>query len=351
MSVDLQSQARFDVDAESRRFPLQSNAWSATAARAQLHYVSGKGGTGKSTMAAALALALAAQGRRVLLVEVEGRQGIAPLFGFDSLPPTETLIETTERGGEVIALPIDVSHAFLEYLAVNYKLGIAGKALKRMGLVDFVTGLAPGLKDVIITGKIMECVEAVNKDKSRVYDAVVVDAPPTGRITTFLDVTTAMAELAKGGPIVQQADRVASLVHSEQTMVHLVTLLEALPVQETLDAIAELRAKDFHLGAVIVNRASERLLPERVASDAANGVVDAAVLESYLRKVGLDPSAAEGLRREVIEYAVRYQAQSECAAAIERAGVEPLTLPSLDGGVDRAAIEEIARKLAEQGVE
>ncbi len=347
MSVDLQTTARFDAG----ELALRSDAWSATSARAQLHYISGKGGTGKSTMAAALALALAENGRRVLLIEVEGRGGIAPLFGFDSLPPTETLIETTEQGGEVVALPIDVSQAFLEYLSVHYKLGVAGRALKRLGVVEFVTGLAPGLKDVIVTGKIMECVERADKSNQREYDAVVVDAPPTGRITSFLDVTQAMAELAKGGPIMAQAEQVSKLVHSEQTMVHLVTLLEALPVQETLDAIDELRAKDFHVGAVFVNRAGERYLPDHLVESVANGTFDTSNLEAQLSSVGLDPAAADGLRREVTEYAVRFAAQSARFAAIEQAGIEPLVLPSYDGGVNRAALVAIARKLAEQGVQ
>ena len=141
--------------------------------------------------------------------------------------------------GQVNALAIDTEAAFLEYLDMFYNLGFAGRAMKRIGAIDFVTTVAPGLRDVILTGKIKERVIAVNKDGSRVYDAIVVDSPPTGRIGNFLDVTQAMADLTKTGPIRNQSDGVTKLLRSADTAVHLVTLLEAMPIQETIEAIVE----------------------------------------------------------------------------------------------------------------
>ncbi len=99
-----------------------ANEWPDAASRARLHFVSGKGGTGKTTIAAALALALAADGKKVLLVETEGRQGIAQLFDIPPLPPTDTRIATAEGGGEVSALAVDIEHALLEYLDMFYNL-------------------------------------------------------------------------------------------------------------------------------------------------------------------------------------------------------------------------------------
>ena len=110
------------------------------------------------------------------------------------------------------------------------------------------------------------------------YDAVVLDAPPTGRIARFLNVTAEVAGLAKVGPIKTQSDGVMAVLRSPQTAVHLVTLLEEMPVQETIDAVAELRAAHLPVGAVIVNMTRPPLLPEPALAAAAAGRVDTAEL-------------------------------------------------------------------------
>src|SRR5690348_281098 len=194
-----------------------SVGWPARLSKARLHFVTGKGGTGKSTIAAALALTLAAGGRKVLLVEVEGRQGIAQLFDVPPLPYEEVKIATAEGGGQVNALAIDIEAAFLEYLDMFYNLGLAGRAMRRIGAIEFATTIAPGLRDVLLTGKIKEIVVRPPdmrdaKHKRSGYDAVVVDSPPTGRISRFLDVTKAVSDLAKGGPVHSQAEGVVKLL-------------------------------------------------------------------------------------------------------------------------------------------
>ena len=110
----------------------------------RLHVVTGKGGTGKTTVAGALALALAAGGRRVLVIEVEGRQGLAQLFDTPPLPYEERRVAAAPDGGEVYALAVDAEGALLEYLDLFYNLGRAGRALDRIGAVDFATTVAPG---------------------------------------------------------------------------------------------------------------------------------------------------------------------------------------------------------------
>ena len=124
-----------------------------------------------------------------------------------------------------------------------YGMKRAGRALKRFGVVDFATTIAPGMRDVLLTGKVKEAVTRNPKrDKSKlIYDAVVLDAPPTGRITRFLNVTAEVRGLAKVGPVRGQAESVMALLRSQQTAVHVVTILEEMPVQETVDGVAELR--------------------------------------------------------------------------------------------------------------
>lgn len=329
-----------------------TEAWPEKASRARLHFVSGKGGTGKSTVAAALALALAEGGRRVLLVEVEGRQGIAQLFDVPPLPPQETKVAAAEGGGEVMALALDIETAFLEYLDMFYNLGFAGRAMRRFGAIEFATTIAPGLRDVLLTGKIKECVVRSDKSGKRAYDAVVVDAPPTGRIRSFLDVTKAMADLAKGGPVRSQSEGVVRLLHSDETVVHLVTVLEALPVQETTDAAAELVADDLRLGAIVVNRTSAQYLPAEALADAAKGRIDAEAIRQGLGRAGIELTDDDfaGLLTETIEHASVLEAQAESADQLDGVGGARLHLPGLADGVDLGGLYQLAEYLTEQGV-
>ncbi len=320
-----------------------------------MHFVTGKGGTGKSTVAAALALTLASGGRNVLLVEVEGRQGIAQLFDVPPLPYQEVKIATAEGGGRVNALAIELEAAFLEYLDMFYNLGIAGRAMRRVGAIEFATTIAPGLRDVLLTGKIKEATIRLNKtDKNKppVYDAIVVDAPPTGRIARFLDVTKAVSDLAKGGPVHSQADGVVKLLHSDQTAIHLVTLLEALPMQETIEAIEELQQLDLPIGSVIVNRNIPAYLAPDDLAKAAEGVVDADAVRAGLTTAGIKLTDADfaGLLTEVIQHATRITARAETAEQLAQLHVPRLELPTIADGVDLGSLYELSETLAQQGV-
>ncbi|WP_369132458.1 ArsA-related P-loop ATPase [Modestobacter sp. I12A-02662] len=303
----------------------------------RLHVVTGKGGTGKTTVAAALALALAADGGHVLLVETEGRQGIAQLFDTPPLPYEERRVAVARGGGEVKALAIDVEAAFLEYLDMFYNLKRAGRALRKMGAVDFATAIAPGLRDVLLTGKIKEAVTRRAGGRP-VYDAVVVDAPPTGRITRFLNVTNEVAGLARSGPIKSQSDGVMAVLRSPRTAVHLVTLLEDMPVQETADAIAELTAAGLPVGSVIVNMATEPLLPAASLGRAAEGRLTGRDLLPALTSAGVPGGLelADALAAEAVEHARRWSSQDalrEQVAALHRPTVElPLTVGPMDVG-------------------
>ena len=329
-----------------------SVGWPARLSKARLHFVTGKGGTGKSTVAAALALTLAAGGRKVLLVEVEGRQGIAQLFDVPPLPYQELKIATAERGGQVNALAIDIEAAFLEYLDMFYNLGIAGRAMRRIGAIEFATTIAPGLRDVLLSGKIKESVVRVDKDRIPVYDAVVVDAPPTGRIARFLDVTKAVSDLAKGGPVFSQAEGVVKLLHSDQTAIHLVTLLEALPVQETLEAIEELAEMQLPIGSVIVNRNIPSFLEPHDLAKAAEGDVDADSVRAGLETAGikLNDSDFAGLLTETIQHATLITARAETAQQLDALKVPRLELPAISDGIDLGSLYELSESLAQQGV-
>jgi len=335
----------------------------------RLHVVSGKGGTGKTTLAAALAIALAAEGRRTLLIEVEGRQGIAELFGISALPYEERRVATVTPAqlglpgtghGEVHALAIDTELALLEYLEMFYKLGRAGKALQKVGFVDFATTVAPGVRDVLLTGKACEAARRKGPDGKRRYDAVVMDAPPTGRITRFLNVNSEVAGLARIGPIHSQAQAVMRVLKSAETAVHFVTLLEEMPVQETVDGITDLREAKLPVGGVLVNMVRPPLL-DAAAVTAVDGdhreevavALGEAGLGGRSRKPETIRAAVEPLLDPLLdqarEHAERVELERAQRAELQQLKLPTYELPLLGEGVDLGGLYRLAAELKRQG--
>ncbi|MEV7398305.1 ArsA-related P-loop ATPase [Aeromicrobium sp. NPDC092404] len=310
----------------------------------QLHVVTGKGGTGKTTVAAALAMSLAGKGKRVLLCEVEGRQGIAQLFDVPPLPYEERKIAVGLGGGEVYALAIDPESALLEYLAMYYRLGRAGKALDKFGIIDFATTIAPGVRDVLLTGKVYEAARRRNGD-GFAYDAVIMDAPPTGRITRFLNVNSEVAGLAKVGPIRRQADSIMEMMRSRETHVHLVTVLEEMPVQETIDGIAELQSERLPVGQVILNLVRPPLLSAGTREALEAGTLTASKVKQSLAKASIESAAAPALIAGGEAHLERQRLQDGQREILEGCGQPLVELPALSEGIDLGALFELAERL------
>jgi anion-transporting ArsA/GET3 family ATPase len=324
----------------------------------RLHVVTGKGGTGKTTVAGALALALAHAGRKVLLIEAEGRQGIARLFDRPPLPYEERKIaigpgeahDGRGAGGDVYALAIDPEGALLDYLQMFYGMRSAGVALNRLGMVDFATTIAPGLADVLVTGKATEATRRKRPGSASgfAYDAVVLDAPPTGRIGRWLNVTAEVSGLAKVGPVRAHADTVANVIKSPQTAVHFVCTLEEMPVQETLDGIAEVHAiPGMQVGGIVVNMAR----PAVLSRQELKAPPDLSAMAAALGAAGLydtDPLAA-ALARELAEHARHVELADRERAELEATGQPIYDLPLIAEGIDLAALHRLAADLRDQG--
>ncbi|MCW2707816.1 MAG: Anion-transporting ATPase [Frankiales bacterium] len=319
---------------------------------ARLHVVSGKGGTGKTTVAAALALALAAGGRKVLLMEVEGRQGLAQLFDSPPLPYEERKVAVAPGGGDVYALAVDAEQALLDYLHMFYKLspnGLPARTLRKIGAIDFATTIAPGIRDVLLTGKVKEVTTRAGSRGGRYYDAVVVDAPPTGRIPRFLNITHEVGNLAKVGPLKAQSDGVMAVFKSPQTVVHLVTLLEEMPVQETVEAIEELTALGLPVGGVVVNMVRAPFLSHEDVAAVAAGTA-ARRLSAGLKTAGVDPALAPVLLQEASEHAARVALEERGHDALAHLQRPTYELPLLPDAVDLGGLYQLAAALKAQGM-
>lgn len=302
----------------------------------RLLIVSGKGGVGKSSVAAAIAIGLADQGKRVLLAETENRQAIAALFGRGPLGYQEKLLLRRESGGEVHGIAIDPAGALLDYLDMFYGLRSAGSILERIGAVSFISNVAPGLRDILLTGKACEAVRRKSGD-TWAYDVVVLDAPPTGRITRFLNVTAEVVGIVKVGPIKQQANWVSEVLHSDQTGILLVTTPEEMPIRETIEASNQLREMKFRLAGVIVNMvAPDQLTKEETMSLESPSAVDLLEVPTELVEPLMAFAKAEQLLLET---------QSEQLGPLQTLDTEMIELPKLGNSLDLLRVTDLAKRL------
>jgi anion-transporting ArsA/GET3 family ATPase len=235
-----------------------------------------------------------------------------------------------------------------------YKLsptGIPARTLRRMGAIDFATTIAPGMQDVLLTGTVKEAVVRRVKDRPA-YDAVVLDAPPTGRIARFLNISSEVSGLAKVGPIKTQSDNVMAVLRSPQTAVHLVTLLEEMPVQETIDGVAELQSIGLPVGGVVVNGVREPLLPAADLRAAEEGRLDLAALATGLKEAGLDAPdpLVSALAGEASDHAARVALEERGRDALAGLSRPTYELPLLSRTPDLGGLYKLAAALREQGL-
>jgi hypothetical protein len=165
-------------------------------------------------------------------------------------------------------------------------------------------------------------------------------------------VNTEIAGLAKVGPIRSQADSVMGVIRSARTAVHLVTLLEEMPVQETLDGVAELRAAGLPLGTIIINQSRHSELgPDELAAAAAR-TLPGAEMTAGLTAAGIRATAAtiRALEDEAADHAARVALQDSERVRLEASGQPILELPLLPGGMDLAGLYTLSESLAEQGL-
>ncbi len=307
----------------------------------RLLLVTGKGGVGKSTLAASLALAGSRHGRRTCLVEVEGRQTFSSIF---STQPWD--FDEREFRPGLFGLSIDPEASFTEYLSMFYGAQRVTRLVAKTPAIEFATQAAPGIKDVLLIGKVKEIERRREADGRFTYDLIVVDAPPTGRIVNFLAAPDATTELVNVGPIRQQAQTVIDMLTDEaRTAVLLTTLLEEMPVTETVESIDALRQLGVPLGPVLINRAIQPAMDEAARKALSTMSPDdvTAVLSSL---VELSAAQARALHRTGVVHESRLDLQRRMRERV----AEEIDLPAVEvpfvAHAGRA--EEVVTAIAEE---
>ena len=220
----------------------------------RLVFVTGKGGTGKTTVAAALALGLAEQGHRVLLAEL-GRDAQAPRMLALRPPPVDS--EPIRLLDGLHGIRIDPFAALEEYLQLQGWTGTwLARGLRQRGLHDLLVG-TPGWRELITLGKLwyMSGGDSPEDPASRAYDRIIVDAPATGHGLTLLDVPRVVQSAVRSGPLARNAGRVeAMLLDPRQTVLLPVCWPETLPVHETVELVERIEhSVGIHVDRVVVN--------------------------------------------------------------------------------------------------
>jgi len=225
----------------------------------RLLVVTGKGGTGKTTVAAALALAAAARGRRVLVVETGRDENVPRLLGHLGGPVGYAGVRTP--GGPFV-LRMEPYAALAEYL--NVQLGVPGVVARLLRQRAFrqLMDAAPGWRELVTLGKVWHLEQARDDGRAR-FDTLVVDAPATGHGLTFLDVPRVVVSAIRSGPLRRHAGWVEGLVRDpERTLLLPVALAEELPARETVELVRRLREQvGVALDRVIVNAVATAPFP------------------------------------------------------------------------------------------
>lgn len=295
----------------------------------RLLVVTGKGGAGKSTVAAALGLAAARRGRRTIVAELARRDDVSrALTGARNAPGFEEL----EVAPGLFWISIDPQLAMEEYLVDQLPVRALADLLTSSRLFTYLAAATPGLRELLAIGKVWELAQATRRTPgAQPYDQVIVDAPATGHGVAFLTAPRAFAGTAGVGPIARQARTIhGMLIDRKRTGVVAVTAPTEASVTETIELSEVLRTE---LGQPPERVILNGVLPRRFSAG------DAAALQRALAP-GPDAASASGLRA-ALEGHARVRSQAVHAGRLRRALGSVATLPFLF--VPELGLDELER--------
>jgi anion-transporting ArsA/GET3 family ATPase len=240
--------------------------------------VAGKGGVGKTVVSAALARAAASVGLDTVLVEIDGRASTHRSFDTEPLAYDERELWRSPGAGRVRGRSISADRALVEYLH-DHGMGRIAERLQKSGALEVVATATPGLKDLLVLGKIKQL------EVARSRDLIVVDAPASGHALGFLRAPAVLLDLAGAGPIHHQArEATAMLRDARRCQVLLVTIPEETPIDEAIETAYALEDQvGVALGPLVVNAVYDELSgldrpPRATDADARQALAGAAEL-------------------------------------------------------------------------
>lgn len=277
--------------------------------------ITGKGGTGKTTVAAILGEAARRAGQRVLIAETAPVESIAHLFE-DRAQPLGYAGRELQPG--LVGMRIDPFSALAEYLGLQIGLrSLANRVLHTQTFQQLLEAV-PGWRELIILGKVWHLEQQREPNGRPTHDLIIVDAPSTGHGLTFLDVPRVVQQAVRTGPLTRHASWVEALIHDrERTLLLPVTLPEELPVLETVELVDRARKSiDIAVDRIIVNS-----MPH------PSGQKFAGLLETLPEDLVLNALPPRNVLREIVAHDER----REALAFEERARLaETCALPVVD---------------------
>jgi anion-transporting ArsA/GET3 family ATPase len=222
----------------------------------RLVVVTGKGGVGKTTVAAALGLLAARRGRRTVVCEVAQQERLAGLFGAREVGHDEP-----ELAPGLFAVSVEPERAMHEWLRYQLRSGALAGLLGHSRLFHYLTAAAPGVTELVTMGKVWDLAQPERRTRGACFDTVIMDAPATGHALALLRAPRTYANVARVGPIARQATRIDAFLRDDSaTGVLSVALPEEMPVNETVDL--ERRLAD-DLGLSVDRIVANAVLPRR----------------------------------------------------------------------------------------
>ncbi|MBN2695260.1 ArsA family ATPase [bacterium] len=223
----------------------------------------GKGGVGKTTISTMLALAARKRGKRVLLCEINAKEKVASMLGHENVG---SVVTEVENGLSIVN--ITPQEAMREYglMVLKSKL-IYNTLFENRYVKSFLNGL-PGLSEMVMLGKIRYHENETNKDGSKKYDLIIVDAPATGHGISFLKFPMTILDVLKKGTLADEERKLLSLLQDkEKTAIHIVSLPEELPVQESKELYNSIKDElNMPVASLFMNSVVSKLFSNEICS-------------------------------------------------------------------------------------